>query len=122
MWPAMRRLLFAPAPVPQRFRDHFPAWMSLRPAQLQAQAEDTAVTLPTTLRFTRRYRELNLPVVLAAGVRDRFVSTRGHTERLHAMLPSSRLMLSPHAGHMVTHSDLPLVLGAVDAAAWPGQT
>jgi pimeloyl-ACP methyl ester carboxylesterase len=77
------------------------------------------VTLPTTLRFMRRYRELTLPVVLAAGARDRFVWTRAHTERLHAMLPASRLLLSPHSGHMVTHSDLPLVMSAVDAAAWP---
>jgi pimeloyl-ACP methyl ester carboxylesterase len=119
MWPAQLRLLFGPAPVPRRFAQYFPAWMALRPAQLQAQAEDAAVTLFATLRFARRYRELKLPVVLAAGARDRFVSTRAHTERLHALLPASRLLLSPHAGHMVQHSDLPLVLDAVDAAAWP---
>jgi hypothetical protein len=35
------------------------------------------------------------------------------------MLPAGRLMISPGSGHMVHHTDLPLVLDAVDAAAWP---
>jgi len=33
LWPAWLRLLFAPAPVPRRFKP-FPAWMALRPLQL----------------------------------------------------------------------------------------
>ena len=119
LWPVWLRMLFAPAPVPAHVRRHFPAWMTLRPAQLQAQAEDAAATLPTTLRFSSRYAELTLPVVLAAGIGDRYVSTRAHTARLHAMLPASRMLLSADSGHMVTHSDLPMLLDAVDAAAWP---
>jgi pimeloyl-ACP methyl ester carboxylesterase len=119
LWPVWLRMLFAPAPVPSHFVRHFPAWMTLRPAQLQAQAEDAAATLPTALRFSRRYAELTLPVVLAAGMGDRYVNTRAHTLRLHALLPASQLLLSPDAGHMVPHSDLPMVLDAVDAAARP---
>lgn len=119
LWPAFLRMVFAPAPVPPHFSRHFPAWMTLRPGQLQAQAEDAAATMPATMRFKNRYQELTLPVVLAAGIGDRYVSTRAHTVRLHSMLPSSRLLLSPDSGHMVTHSDLPIVLDAVDAAAWP---
>jgi pimeloyl-ACP methyl ester carboxylesterase len=118
LWPAWVRMIFYPARVPPRF-GHFPAWMALRPGQLQATAEDAAVTLPTVMRFTPRYRELTLPVVLVAGQRDRFVLTHAHTARLHAMLPASRLLLSPQSGHMVTHTDLPLVVSAIDAAAWP---
>ena len=56
---------------------------------------------------------------MVAGERDGYVSARAHTERLHRLLPSSRLLLSPHSGHMVHHSDLPLVLSAVDSAAFP---
>lgn len=121
MWPAWLRMLFSPAAVPARFA-RFPTWLALSPQQLQATAEDAAVTLPATLRLAPRYHELTLPVVLVAGSGDRFVSARAHTARLHALLPASRLLLSPHSGHMVTHTDLPLVMGAVDAAAWPVAT
>jgi pimeloyl-ACP methyl ester carboxylesterase len=86
---------------------------------LRAVGEDALATLGATLRAARRYRELNLPVVMVAGERDRYVSTRAHSARLHRLLPASRLLLSPHAGHMVHHADLPLVLSAVDSAAFP---
>jgi pimeloyl-ACP methyl ester carboxylesterase len=118
LWPAWLRMLFGPAPVPRRFA-HFPTWMALNPRQLQANAEDTAATLPATLRLARRYHELTLPVVLVAGALDRYVSPRAHTARLHELLPASRLLVSAHSGHMVTHTDLPLVMGALDAATWP---
>jgi len=118
LWPAWLRMLFSPRPVPRYFA-RFPTWLALSPQQLQATAEDAGATLPTALRLMPLYRELTLPVVLVAGARDRFVSTRAHTARLHARLPASRLLLSPHSGHMVTHTDLPLVMSAVDAAAWP---
>ena len=119
MWPGFLRLIFGPAPVPAAFAAAFPTWLALRPGQLRAVGEDALATLKATLRAARRYRELNLPVVMVAGERDRYVSTRAHSERLHRLLPASRLLLSPHAGHMVHHSDLPLVLSAVDSAASP---
>lgn len=119
MWPGFLRLIFGPAPVPAAFARAFPTWLALRPGQLRAVAEDALATLGATLRAARRYRELDLPVVMVAGERDRFVSARAHTARLHRLLPSSRLLLSPHSGHMVHHSDLPLVLSAVDSAAFP---
>lgn len=118
MWPGLLRLIFGPAPVPAAFAA-FPTWLALRPGQLRAVGEDALATLGATLRAARRYRELTLPVVMVAGERDRFVSARAHTVRLHRLLPSSRLLLSPHSGHMVHHSDLPLVLSAVDSAAFP---
>jgi pimeloyl-ACP methyl ester carboxylesterase len=119
MWPGLLRLIFGPAPVPAAFAAAFPAWLALRPGQLRAVGEDALATLGATLRAARRYRELELPIVMVAGERDRFVSPRAHTVRLHRMLPASRLLLSPHSGHMVHHSDLPLVLRALDAAASP---
>lgn len=119
LWPAWLRLIFSPAPVPQRFRDYFPAAMALRPSQLRAVGEEAIMTLPTTTRLARRYGELKLPIFLVAGERDRYVRTAAHSARLHRLLPASRLLSSPHAGHMVHHADLPLVLDAIDAAAWP---
>lgn len=116
MWPGWLKMIFAPAPVPAAFAA-FPTWLALRPGQLRAVAEDALATVGATLRAARRYRELTLPVVMVAGERDRYVSARAHTARLHRLLPSSRLLLSPHSGHMVHHSDLPLVLSAVETSA-----
>ena len=118
-WRAALKTLFSPAPVPASF-EAFPAWMALRPGQLRAVAEDALCTLPWTMRAAPRYHELNLPLVLVAGGGDRFVWPKRHTLRLHQMLPASRLLVSPKSGHMVHHTDLPLVLAAIDAAAWPG--
>ena len=119
MWPGWLRMVFGPAPVPEAFAAAFPTWLAMRPGQLRAVGEDALATFAATLRTARRYRELTLPVVMVAGERDRYVSTRAHSARLHRLLPTSRLLLSPHAGHMVHHSDLPLVLSAVDSAAFP---
>jgi pimeloyl-ACP methyl ester carboxylesterase len=119
MWPGWLRMIFGPSPVPEAFAAAFPTWLALRPGQLRAVGEDALATLGATLRTARRYRELTLPVVMVAGERDRYVSTRAHSARLHRLLPTARLLLSPHAGHMVHHSDLPLVLSAVDSAAFP---
>jgi pimeloyl-ACP methyl ester carboxylesterase len=118
MWPGLLKLLFSPAPVPASFKAL--GWMAQRPGQLRAVAEEACLTLPATIRAMRRYPELNLPVVLVAGDSDRYVWPKTHTERLHRMLPASRLFMSPGSGHMVHHSDLPRVLEAIDAAAWPG--
>jgi pimeloyl-ACP methyl ester carboxylesterase len=111
-------MLFNPAPVTTAFRS-FPTWMALRPSQLRAQAEEVVFTLPATIRAAARYRELTLPVVLVAGRRDRYVSHSSHTLRLHRILPASRVMISPDAGHMVHHTDLRLILEAVEAAGRP---
>jgi pimeloyl-ACP methyl ester carboxylesterase len=118
-WRAGLKLVFTPAPVPASF-DEFPTWMALRPSQLRAQAEDALATLPWTVRSMARYRELTLPVVLVAGGGDRFVRPMRHTGRLARMLPNARLMVSRKSGHMVHHTDLPLMLAAIDAASRPG--
>ena len=119
MWPGLLRLIFGPARVPTAFAAAFPTWLALRPGQLRAVGEDALATMAATLRVARRYHELEIPVVMVAGEGDRFVSPRAHTVRLHRLLRTSRLLLSPHSGHMVHHTDLPLVLRAIEAAAWP---
>jgi len=117
LWPAWLRMLFAPAPVPRRFKP-FPTWMALRPLQLRATAEDAAVLLPAVHRMSRHYGDLRVPTVIIAGQDDRYISARAHSMRLHREVPGSELVLVPGAGHMVHHADLPLVLQAIDAAAW----
>jgi pimeloyl-ACP methyl ester carboxylesterase len=120
LWPAWLRLLFSPCKVPQRFLDYFPAGLAVRPSQLLAVAQEAFATLPATRSMAPRYPELTVPTVFVCGNGDRYVDPEAHTARLHRLLPAARLLRSPHAGHMVHHSDLGIVLQALDVAAWPG--
>ncbi|HWI36508.1 MAG TPA: alpha/beta hydrolase [Burkholderiales bacterium] len=113
LWPGWLRMLFAPAPVPRRFKP-FPAWMALRPSQLRATAEDAAVLLPAAHAMASKYQSLKVPTVIIAGAGDRYVSARAHSVRLHHEVPHSRLTLVPGAGHMVHHVAAREVMRAIE--------
>lgn len=98
------RKLFAPLPVPARFAREFPLAMALRPWQLRAMAQETAGLLPAAQRISARLAEVRSSVSILAGDRDRLVRTKAHSQRLHAALPGSRLIVLPGAGHMVHHA------------------
>lgn len=115
LWPGWLRILFAPAPVPRRFKP-FPAWMALRPSQLRATGEDAAVLLPAARAMASEYQNLKAPTVIIAGAGDRYVSARAHSVRLHHEVPHSRLTLVPGAGHMVHHVAVGEVMRAIEEA------
>ncbi|SNS50634.1 Pimeloyl-ACP methyl ester carboxylesterase [Noviherbaspirillum humi] len=116
MWPAFLAKLFAPTAAPQRFLSEYPVWMSLRPGQLRATTEEIAMMIPSAAELSARYGELKLPVVIMAGKSDLHVLPRLHSERLHAAIPHSKLVLVSGVGHMVTHSALPEVMQAIRTA------
>lgn len=115
MWPGMLRLLFGPAPVPAYF-DRFPVWMTLRPSQLRASAEESALLVPATLALRKRYAGLEIAPVIVAGARDRYIDHQSHSLRLARAVPRAEVILAPRSGHMVHHSDPRRVLQAVQAA------
>jgi pimeloyl-ACP methyl ester carboxylesterase len=115
-WPGIIRRLFNPADVPSEFAQ-FPTWMALRPSQLRAGAEESALMIPSANMFRHRYRELAMPVMIMAGEDDRHVNAHRHSERLHDDLPQSELRLVPGVGHMVHHVVPREVMAAIDAAA-----
>ena len=49
--PAAFRKIFAPRSVPQRFKNQFPTSLALRPKQLRAAAEESALLIPTAAQF-----------------------------------------------------------------------
>jgi pimeloyl-ACP methyl ester carboxylesterase len=116
LWPGMLKLLFSPAPVPRYF-ERFPTWMALRPSQLRASAEETALLIPAAARMQRLYRALEVPALIVAGAQDRYVDHARHSVELSRRIPRSELLLSPRAGHMVHHVDPRRVLQAIEAAA-----
>nr|WP_235584382.1 alpha/beta hydrolase [Massilia sp. MS-15] len=116
LWPGMAKRMFAPLPVPGRFRA-FPVWMALRPGQLRASAAETALMIPSALAMSRHYGELKVPAVILAGTRDRVVDTGHQSERLHERLPDSALELAPGVGHMSHYAHPDRVMAAIDAIA-----
>ncbi len=101
--PKLISRIFAPLPVPARFKAEFPLPLALRPSQIRASAGDTARMVPTAAALAPRYGRLRLPVAIIAGEGDRIVKAR-QAERLHELLPQSRLVLLPGIGHMLHHA------------------
>ena len=114
MWPAVRRKLFGPAPVPKRF-DTFPVWMTLRPSQLRAAAAETALMIPAAVALRHRYGELKMPVILRTGLDDRFID-KDQSVRLHQSVPHSDLSGLPGMGHMIHHLAPDYVMAAIVSA------
>lgn len=115
LWPILTRKLFGPAPTSARFKAEYPKWMSLRPSQLRASAAESALLIPAAIALTRRYAELDTPLMLVAGQGDRQCLARLHSARLHRHVPHSQLDLVAGQGHMIHHALPQRVLQAVDA-------
>ena len=93
--------MFAPLPLPERFRREFPYGFPVRPSQVRAEAQDAVTMVPAVAAMRQRYQELReLPVTIMAGVEDRVVGVDGHARWFHGVLPHSELRLVPGAGHM----------------------
>jgi pimeloyl-ACP methyl ester carboxylesterase len=102
--PVVFKQVFAPLPVPRRFETGFPRDLALRPAQIRASAEDTAMMVPAAGAFEGRYRDLRLPVAILAGAGDRVVSPDDHAVRLRGDIRGSALHVLPGIGHMIHYA------------------
>lgn len=113
--PRLYGKLFAPAPIPDSFRRHFPHGLVLRPSHLRATSEDTAFLIPNANHGQHHYAELRMPVTILTGDGDEVVFMHKHAQRLHGHVPQSRLVVVPGAGHMIHHTALDEVVEAVEA-------
>jgi pimeloyl-ACP methyl ester carboxylesterase len=111
--PALFRKLFAPRSVPEDFKDHFPASLTLRPKQLRAAAEESAFLIPEAARLQSRYSSIRCPVHIFHGTGDQIIEPE-QARRLHNVLSRSDLHLVNDAGHMVTYADGGTIAQAVD--------
>jgi pimeloyl-ACP methyl ester carboxylesterase len=116
LMPRMIRKIFEPAPVPQGFEDSVPMEMTLRPSQIRASAQDTALMIPSAAALQDRYGELRLPLTIIAGSGDRIVDPR-QAHRLHKAVRHSKLLVLRGQGHMVHHGASKLVAAATTAVA-----
>lgn len=113
--PAVMRKVFAPQAVTPRFAAEFPLDLALRPSQIRAVAEESALLTGAAARMARRYGELRVPASLVTGAEDQVVEAEHQTLRLHRLLPASRLQLLPGLGHMAHHFAADAVVAAADA-------
>jgi pimeloyl-ACP methyl ester carboxylesterase len=114
--PLAAKGMFSPLPVPERFAKGFPYGLPLRPSQIRAEAQDTATMVSAVRAMQRRYRELQMPVVIMAGTDDRVVEHRGHAIRVHQEIPQSVLRLVPGVGHMLHYAVPEQVVDAIEAS------
>ncbi len=116
MIPLGNRLIFSPAPTPERWSAEFPFELALRPSMLRATLADTAQMVPAAAAIEPRYKDLRLPRVLIAGDGDKLVNTGKQTKRLAGLHPDAHLVIVPGAGHMVHHTDPAAFVAAVEHA------
>lgn len=111
--PAAVKASFAPAPVSDKFAS-FPVAMTLRPSQVRATAADTAMMIPAAIALSRRYGELDLPVIVMAGEGDLIAHPNKHAERLAADLRMAELRIIPEQGHLFHYAVPEQVVVAID--------
>jgi pimeloyl-ACP methyl ester carboxylesterase len=111
--PKLIRKVFEPRQVPSRFRDSFLLDLALRPSQLRASAEDSALMVPSAMGMQQGYRRLRLPVAILAGDGDQIVTPGRQSARLHDEIPGSTLTLLPGLGHMIHYDAQDEIAGAV---------
>lgn len=117
LMPLLKRAMFSPAPVAERFRAEYSDAMALRPSQIRATSSDGALMIPGAVRLRHRYGDLGaMPVAIVAGRGDKIVFKRA-AERLHAEIPGSTLRIVEGAGHMVHHSAPREVVEAIRSVA-----
>lgn len=111
---------FSPAPVSDKFAD-FPVAMTLRPSQIRAAAADTAMMIPAATALSRRYAELDLPVVIMAGDGDLIAHPDKHAERLSDDIAGADLRIVAGQGHLLHYAVPEEVVAAIDdVIAWAG--
>jgi len=113
IWPLIMRKIFGPNAESPEFRREFPKEMALRPAQIRASAEESALMLPDALHHERQYQNLKMPLVIIAGADDRLIDTRRQSHRLHQELDHSVLHVVKSSGHMIHHSAPQSVIAAI---------
>jgi pimeloyl-ACP methyl ester carboxylesterase len=98
--PLAMKASFAPAPISDKMAE-FPIAMTLRPAQMRAAAAEGAMMIPAAIALSRRYGELNLPIIVMAGEGDVVTHPSKHAKRLADEVAPAELRIVPKQGHLL---------------------
>jgi pimeloyl-ACP methyl ester carboxylesterase len=111
------RLMFAPQPVPDVFREMLPRELLLRPSQMRAIGEDAGYMVPAAHDLSRRYGEVSVPVRIFAGQDDTIVDADSQSGRLHEDIARSTITVVPNRGHMLHYDEAGRIADAIEAMA-----
>ncbi len=109
--------IFAPAPVPDGYVDHFAPMLSVRRGVLRHNARQVTGLFPHVTAMSGQYATITAPVELIHGTADTIVPAHIHSRPLSHLLPDVRLTLLEGAGHMPHHEAEDAVVAAIDRAA-----
>jgi pimeloyl-ACP methyl ester carboxylesterase len=112
--PRMLKKQFRPRPVSAAFLERFPIELILRPWQIRAQAEESAMMVPAAAALQGRYDSLQLPIIVIAGAGDRVVSAEHQSARLVGELRNGTLRILPRVGHMLHYAKTEEIERAID--------
>ena len=114
MMPLVKRGMFSPGSVPERFDAEFSTAMAARPSQIRAISQDGALMIQGALSLRDHYKDLTLPVTIMAGEGDKVVFAR-RAKKLHASIKGSVLHIVPGGGHMIHYQATREIAEAVEA-------
>jgi pimeloyl-ACP methyl ester carboxylesterase len=116
VWPLLLKVIFGPRSIPKKFAA-FPKAMAVRPSQIHASAEESALMISNALAASGKYGNLKMPVIIIAGVDDRLIDTDQQSGRLHDEVRHSKMHRVPRTGHMVHQTATSSVMSAINEAA-----
>lgn len=108
--------VFAPAPVPARYRAEAGIELALRPRTFRLNARQVRALHGEIRALEPRHGEIRCPVAIVHGTEDRIVEAKTHAVPLAARLHDASLTLIDGAGHMPHHSHTGRVVAAVEDA------
>lgn len=111
--PLMKRAMFAPSPMTERFKREYSMAMALRPSQIRATALDGTLMVPGATSLSPHYGALSMPVAVMAGDGDMVVGSE-HAKRLSGAVPNGTLRIVQGVGHMVHHVATQQVVEAIE--------
>lgn len=96
--------VFAPEQPTEDYRTTTGAVLALRPAAFQASTEDVRNLSSFLEGQSRRYGEIEQPLLLITAENDTIVPAWNHAERVVLQVPQAELVELPGAGHALHHT------------------
>lgn len=116
--PALAAQVFSPAHVDDGFTGELP--LSTRPSQILANAQDSALMIPSAAAMQHRYKDITVPAVIIAGAGDKVVRP-SQSRRLAREMPEAQLLVVEGAGHMVHYSANEMIAESIAVMAGAAQ-
>ena len=88
--------------------------MWIRPEQIKASAYDERTLRASLKVLSRRYSEIEMPVVIVTGSEDRLLDPNEHAYPLQKTIRNSKLIVLPETGHQLPQTQPDAVISAID--------